>query len=73
MKSHVLFLAIVMGMQHPHKDHQEIMDYALEQVRQMSTTHYSDKLPKSQSCFHIFIHLVSVDGTVVAPRTFQTM
>ena len=35
----VLFLAIVMGMQHPRKDYQWTMEYALEQVRQLSTTH----------------------------------
>ena len=33
----------VAGVQHPRKDHEEMMEHALEQVRQMSTTHYGDK------------------------------
>ena len=33
----------VAGVQHPRKDHEKIMEHALEQVRQMSTTHYGDK------------------------------
>ena len=49
----VLFLAIVMGMQHPRKDHQEIMEYALEQVRQMGTTHYSDNFLEPKLFPHI--------------------
>ena len=49
----VLFLAIVMSMQHPCKDHQEIMEYALEQVCQMSTTHYSDNFLEPKLFLHI--------------------
>ena len=30
----------VAGVQHPRKDHEEMMEHALEQVRLMSTTHY---------------------------------
>ena len=35
------------GVQHPSRDHQELMEYALDQVRQMSTTQYNDSTMQS--------------------------
>ena len=34
------------GVQHPREDHQEMMERALEEIRQMSTTVYDDKFLK---------------------------
>ena len=41
------------GVQHPSKDHQELMEYALDQVRQMSTTQYNDKFLEPKLFPHI--------------------
>ena len=41
------------GVQHPCKDHQELMKYALDQVHQMSTTQYNDTFVEPKLFPHI--------------------
>ena len=60
------------GVQHPRKDHEEMVAHAVQHLKQFTTVYYGDNF-FSLKCFPTSILLGLVGGTTAAPWTSQTM